>query len=376
MTYLIIISILLILYCYYLYCRKKSHSLTTYRSVDTTPLPPKKLYYDKIDYVMYPLAQATRLENAPKPDKKKLYNTYNEAVKRYNRVYSQIRKHPQVPNIETVVTHRDRAYLELLTAHVNQEETAPLIREHRVTTPVVEPPVVTTVVTPVVEPPVVAIKTVPKKEKLKVEVKSSAQNVHDHNVNDELSKRYQTLKSSTEGKITDEDNKDMLNFISQIKGTDKILTNLACQDTLSRFDDDTEQKIWLTVWKRIHLAENNSNRDSLLLAFKNAIEDCEEDGYLVCTTGRVTRVLDSLTLLDKNPQISSPIKTDDIERKETYEAAHKILQRELDKKGTEYKKAYEEDKLEDTTEFDKHVKECISNELKESKFKDDAIAAI
>ena len=351
MKYLIVMSLILLLYYYHLHCRRKTHSLTTYKSTSTVPLRPKQKYQDDIDYVMYPLSQATRIENTPNPNKRKLYNNYNEAVRRYSRVYPRVRKHPQVPNIETVVTQRDRAYLELLTAHINN---------------VPEPP----------EPPAVAIKTVPKRDKLKIEVKSSAQNVHDHNVNDELSKRYKTIKARQLEPISNEDKKEMSDFIGTSDTTKKMLINLSCKDTLSRFDDDTEEDIWLTVWKRIHSKDNNDNRDSLLLAFKNAIEDCKEDGHLVCTTGRVTRALDSLTLLDKNTDISTPIKTDDIERKETYDAAHKILQRELDKKGSEYKKSYESADLEDTTVFDDHVKNCIRNELKESKYRDDAVAAI
>lgn len=348
MKYLIVMILILLLYYYYLYCNKKTHSLTTYKSTSTEPLRPKQKYQDDIDYIMFPLSQATRIENTSVPDKRKLYNNYNEAVRRYSKVYPRVRKHPQVPNIETVVTQRDRAYLELLTAHINQ------------------PP----------EPPAVAIKTVPKKDKLKIEVKSSAQNVHDHNVNDELSKRYKAIKINMLDPISDNDRKEMKEFIDNADTTKKMLINLACKDKLSRFDDSTEEEIWLTVWKRIHSNDNKENKDSLLLALKGAIEDCKEDGHLVCTTGRVTRALDSLTLLDKNSNISTPIKTDDIERKETYDAAHKILQRELDKKGAEYKKSYENDDLEDTNKFDAHVKDCIRSELKGSKYTEDAVAAI
>lgn len=341
---IMVIIFFLILYVYrYLKNNRDGHSLNTYKSVSTDPIQPKEKYADEVDFVMYPLSQATRLENSPQPNKRDLYNVYNEAVARYNIVYPHIRKNPQVPNVETITTQRDRAYLELLTFHVN------------------------------VDAPVEAIKTVPKEEKLKIEIKSSAQNVHDHNVNDELSKRYKTLKS-----LTSEDGtlESMLEFISKNDTTKQITINLALRDTISRFDNETEEDIWYTVWRRIHSKDNLENRNSLLLAFKQAIEDCVEDKHLVCTTGRVTRVLDSLTLLDANLEISKSIKTDDIARKDVYDSAHKILQRELNKRGALFKKQYEDDTVDNTEEFDKHVKECIERELEDSKYKNDAIAAI
>ena len=335
----------------------KKHGLKAYESSTTKPLKDKKKYKDEVDYFMTPVAQATRIENNNKQDKKELYNHYNEAIARYNLVDPVIRKRPDVPNIETIVNQRNRIYDEIM-----EEEGFGIITNNPTIRPVL--------------PPIPVKKEKVRKDRLKIDIKASPQNVHDTNVNDELSDRYKQLKQNqladdTSGSLYT----DMIDFIHKNDKKKNIVNNFDHTDNISRFQDN-EANIWYTVWKRIHAPENSDNVDSLKESFKCAIQDCTENGSTVCTVGRVTRALNSLTMMDKNEKLSAPVKTDDIERKEVYDQAHKILHRELDKMGNKFKELYESGEMNNTDEFDNKVKNAIRNELGKSKYLDDALAAI
>jgi hypothetical protein len=346
----------------FLLCRRRKkgkHALKKYESPAAENFDDSGSYQDEIDYFMTPVVQATRIENNPTPNKKELYNKYNEAVARYNKVSPKVRKHPKVPNIETIVGQRDRAYQELIT------EPEPDNVRIVIPTPV-----------PAAAPPVQVLKDNKRDDRLKIQVKSSSQNVHDHNVNDELSSRYTKLKTSGLPPSSDQQYAEMLEFIDKHDKKGKITDGFTFSTDISRFDNDKEDQIWSTVWRRIHAPENAGNVDSLKNAFRDAVVDCTENNHLVCTTGRVTRALNSLTLLDNNAELAKPAKTDDIARKEVYDQAHQILHRELDKKGSTFKVSYESGEMDDTDIFDTHVKECMKKEIGNSKYLNDALAAI
>lgn len=362
---LIIIAIGLIVFLIY-HNRKKKHALKAYESPSTESFEDKVNYQDEVDYFMTPVAQATRIENNPVPDKKALYNTYNEAVARYNKVSPKVRKNPKVPNIETIVGQRNKALREILAE-------VPRV----VPTPRTMPMITAPQVVPIpVQPPVPVLKDKKREDRLKITVKSSAQNVHDHNVNDELSSRYKRIKESDLSPSSDQMYAEMVGFIDKNDVKGGITDGFKFNNPVSRFDNDTEDNIWYNVWRRIHAPGNAENIDSLKSSLREAVIDCTENNLLVCTTGRVTRALDSLTLLDIDDSISKPAKTDDIERKEVYDQAHAILHRELDKKGVTFKNAYESGEMDDTDAFDEKVRESIKKEVGTSKYLNDALAAI
>ena len=355
--------VILILICAIFYfCRETKHeAIEAFESVESTPIEDKIKYKDEIDYYITPITQAIRMENALSNNKHQIYNKYNEAVHRYNKVAPKVKKHPKVPNIETVVRNRDRVFREIInTAPAPAPAPAPM---------------------PVLILPPVPIKKDPKrKDRLKIEIKSSAQNVHDHNVNDELSARYNGLKISNLADDSSKSYLEMLDFINKHdQSKRKIINGFDVGEPISRFNDDNEATIWMTVWRRIHSTDNKDNVDDLKNSLADAIKDCTEDGELVCTTGRVTRALNSLTLMDSNEKIASPIKTDDMERKEVYDKAYKILQEELNKKSKGFKDKYESGEMDDAESdlFDTKVKDRIKKDIGEdSPYIKDALAAI
>lgn len=109
--------------------------------------------------------------------------------------------------------------------------------------------------------------------------------------------------------------------------------------------NDREDKVLLNVWTRIHDPRNKENKDSLKTALMDSLAECVAPDYYgvdqsVCTMGRTERVINSLTLLDSDEDISKPVKTKEIMRNEVFTKSYKIIQDELKKMPTEVVRAY------------------------------------
>lgn len=97
---------------------------------------------------------------------------------------------------------------------------------------------------------------------------------------------------------------------------------------------DSESRILNNVWARINSPDNARNKESLLTAFYESLADSMEKNYLgeyreVCLSGRCNRVINSLTLLDADPEIAKPVKTVEMLRNEIFSKSHKILDNRL-----------------------------------------------
>jgi len=75
----------------------------------------------------------------------------------------------------------------------------------------------------------------------------------------------------------------------------KEIYNLNVFHALSKFK---EMDILTFVWNRINNKINNKNCHELKIALFNQLTDCYKDGELVCVTGRITRIIQSLECLD------------------------------------------------------------------------------
>jgi hypothetical protein len=71
----------------------------------------------------------------------------------------------------------------------------------------------------------------------------------------------------------------------------------------------------------------------------------------VCATGRVSRVLDSLTKMDASEQIAAPVKTTEILRNEIFDKSSHILQEQLKLVPKDVAEAYNSSAADPTTEM-------------------------
>jgi hypothetical protein len=108
---------------------------------------------------------------------------------------------------------------------------------------------------------------------------------------------------------------------------------------------DNEKNILINVWKRVHSSDNDDRRQFLKDAFMDSLSNGMEKNYygdyaMVCANGRCDRVINSLTLIDSNPEISKPVKTKEIMRNEVLAKSYTILQEELKRADTAVVRAY------------------------------------
>jgi hypothetical protein len=110
-----------------------------------------------------------------------------------------------------------------------------------------------------------------------------------------------------------------------------------------------ERQVLLEAWKRTHAAENEAVQDKvaeLQSSIVDALADSMESRELgkwqeVCVTGRCSRVLGALTLLDANEHLAAPLKTTAILRKEIMEHAYKTLNETISTADTTIAEQYQ-----------------------------------
>jgi len=190
-------------------------------------------------------------------------------------------------------------------------------------------------------------------------VRSDPQNVHDTTVQDEMQMRYDRIKRSIHGGTFLSGLRESINSPGAHIVLDRIISNPAMIDKLSATDED----VLRAVWARINDPANAGRREDLIAALQHNLENCYNDGSIVCVTGRVNNILDSLTAIDVNPAISEPVVSTDILRKDIMQHVAQIINTLPDGE----KKIYEtgEDHAE-FQQFAEKIKTRIDTEIREN----------
>jgi hypothetical protein len=184
------------------------------------------------------------------------------------------------------------------------------------------------------------------------QVRNDAQNVHETNVVHELKNLYKHIKSRNLDEPQEQNQlEEIKNHINKSLVTDKTKSRaMKTLNTMSQKNyitslDTTETEVLKDVWTRIKSPENEKNKDNLQETFIHSLADCIEPNWQgidhqVCVSGRVSRVLGTLTLLDNDTEISKPVKTTEILRNEVFSKAHNIIQKELKAADIDIANAY------------------------------------
>lgn len=183
-------------------------------------------------------------------------------------------------------------------------------------------------------------------------ITNDPQNVHDSQVGNDIKNVYDRIRqknSLEEGFPTLEEIKSAI-LKHKFTSADKQDRALRAFEKLSQKNlntklNTTEDQILLNVWKRINSPENAAHRvglrDVLFDSMADSIELNRYGEYMeVCLVGRCNRILQSLTLLDKDPEIATPIKTTEILRNEILSKSYVIIQNELKKAPLDVSNAY------------------------------------
>jgi hypothetical protein len=170
-----------------------------------------------------------------------------------------------------------------------------------------------------------------------VKIKSDSQNVHETSVNKEMKKKYEIIKQKLKehvGKLPDKNIKDDVRYTDNVRKIMRIE---------SKWNNEREKDVYENVWKYISI----QNNDDLVDSFFTAVEDCYENGNMVCGTGRANRIIGSLIMVDKNEELSKPVLTIDMVRKTALSDAYNIIQEELKQRGEEFTKLYNSEDFDD-----------------------------
>jgi hypothetical protein len=138
--------------------------------------------------------------------------------------------------------------------------------------------------------------------------RNDTQNVHEHAVNRQLQLNIADLRKQVTPNINVL--REIRNYITKTAKGDR--RNLAIQtlDDIERNDEKFEyyQKLTLAeilsmVWKRIKKLKDPENAKEMLL---NNLVDCIQHGFPVCATGKIARIVDTLTIFDESLIKSKP----------------------------------------------------------------------
>jgi len=201
---------------------------------------------------------------------------------------------------------------------------------------------------------------------------SDSQNVHDSSIHNDLKHQYQQVRNEN-AKVSDLQLKtysDCCNWLKMRYQNDpvayekinKTLSYLDNNYPISFMPDAHEQDILTTVWQRIHHPDNKKSFNQLRDALGEAVQDCVEGDHVVCLSGRLPKVWQSLSLLDKNPEIGV-LNTKQALRNEIYELSAKIVDDYVGENGSasdELKTAYNNN---ENTEQVKELTDCMRKQI-------------
>lgn len=231
------------------------------------------------------------------------------------------------------------------------------------------------------------IKNIKNTNKLKVKaienyfgnqlITNDPQNVHDSQVSTDVVNIYKKLIDKNNNEYNSkfanaynlEDIRQEIESYNFEKPENKdkalLIFNKVNEKNYNTILNTTEDKILLDIWKRINSSENKQNQKELKSAlFDSMADSIESDHYgvlrEVCLRGRCNRMLQSLTLLDNDQDISKPIKTTEILKNEVFSKSYKTIQDELTKTEPEIAAVYNGKQTSDT-ELNKKVSEFEDN---------------
>lgn len=190
-------------------------------------------------------------------------------------------------------------------------------------------------------------KHLPKKQAMQTmyyqtELPSDPQNVHDHQVVTDTQRKFRRIVQHNSEVYDPLDHKNSKDIRSVFEDINQAVNSHAFSDERRRQDamqvlqsmhspetigslGASQMEVLTEIWKRVQSPDNAQRRSVLVGSFMDALADGRENGHIVCTVGKCNRLMESLTLLDTDQQISQPAKTKEILRSEIFMKAHKII---------------------------------------------------
>ena len=194
------------------------------------------------------------------------------------------------------------------------------------------------------------------------------QNTHNSQVLSTAINSINNLKKSTKmEKDLSTSLKEIRQFLKKMPKNDKRNDALKSLNRIEKntspftFSDMKEVAVLNLVWNRIHSDIHKDNLDTVKESLYNQLADMQEHGYSVCATGRFTRLVDTLNIIDEEVSI----KPSYVINQEMMNKSSKIRENMLNTYSENERKELEKGTSNKQEEYDKNLKEKIVEELKE-----------
>lgn len=167
------------------------------------------------------------------------------------------------------------------------------------------------------------------------------QNVHDSQVNKDLKRIYDrvnelnitTYNNDIYSEITSHINKSLSK--KQAKNALSVLNimknNNSYSTTLNGYEYDILKKVWIRA-NTAKCNDNDSSNEILKTSIVEALKDCVENDNVVCSGGRIARIVNALASMDPDPIISKGTMTYDMYRNDYIKAIQNILDKFIEEK--------------------------------------------
>jgi len=196
--------------------------------------------------------------------------------------------------------------------------------------------------------------------------RNDPQNTHNSQVLSTAINSINNLKKSTKmKKDLSTSLKEIRQFLKDKSKNDKRNDALKSLNRIEKntspfsFSDMKEVSVLNLVWNRIHSDIHKDNLDIVKESLYNQLADMQEHGFSVCATGRFTRLIDTLNIIDKEVSI----KPSYVINQEMMVKSSKIRKDMLNTYSEGERKELEKGTSNNQEEYDKKLKERIVEEL-------------
>ena len=198
--------------------------------------------------------------------------------------------------------------------------------------------------------------------------RNDPQNTHNSQVLSTAINSINNLKKSTKmERNLPTSLKEIRKFLKNMPKNDKRDDSLKSLNRIEKntspftFSDMKEVNVLNMIWNRIHSDVHKDNLDTVKESLYNQLADMQEHGYSVCATGRFTRLVDTLNVIDEEVSI----KPSYVINQEMMNKSSKIRENIVNTYSENERKELEKGTSNKQEEYDKNLKEKIVKELKE-----------
>lgn len=198
--------------------------------------------------------------------------------------------------------------------------------------------------------------------------RNDPQNTHNSQVLSTAINSINNLKKSTKmERNLPTSLKEIRKFLKNMPKNDKRDDSLKSLNRIEKntspftFSDMKEVNVLNLIWNRIHSDVHKDNLDTVKESLYNQLADMQEHGYSVCATGRFTRLVDTLNVIDEEVSI----KPSYVINQEMMNKSSKIRENILNTYSENEREELEKGTSNKQEEYDKNLKEKIVKELKE-----------